>query len=156
MPYELTLAVQVARRGGLEEPRNWWKEHPIGPTIRSNRSPVSYMSGTFPSQKVGSAEEKSTLLSSIQLLRDVIVPFTPTGVARGVSGHTGQRRMACGRDISPFFIRCGVLFHGPPGTGKTLMARVLAASCRSNGKQLFPCEKVQTVCQTGSARQNVN
>ncbi|PFH47155.1 hypothetical protein AMATHDRAFT_77336 [Amanita thiersii Skay4041] len=30
----------------------------------------------------------------------------------------------------------GVLFHGPPGTGKTLMARALAASCRSNGKQI--------------------
>ncbi|KAG8218228.1 AAA-domain-containing protein [Butyriboletus roseoflavus] len=28
----------------------------------------------------------------------------------------------------------GVLFHGPPGTGKTLLARVLAASCRANGK----------------------
>ncbi|KIK70579.1 hypothetical protein GYMLUDRAFT_148547 [Collybiopsis luxurians FD-317 M1] len=30
----------------------------------------------------------------------------------------------------------GVLFHGPPGTGKTLLARALAASCRSNGKQI--------------------
>lgn len=30
----------------------------------------------------------------------------------------------------------GVLFHGPPGTGKTLMARALAASCRSGGKQI--------------------
>ncbi|KAF8632421.1 hypothetical protein AX17_004862 [Amanita inopinata Kibby_2008] len=30
----------------------------------------------------------------------------------------------------------GVLFHGPPGTGKTLMARALAASCRSDGKQI--------------------
>jgi len=33
------------------------------------------------------------LLSSIQLLRDVTVPFTPTGVARGVSGHTGAHRI---------------------------------------------------------------
>ncbi|KAJ7062867.1 AAA-domain-containing protein [Mycena amicta] len=30
----------------------------------------------------------------------------------------------------------GVLFHGPPGTGKTLLARALAASCRSNGRQI--------------------
>jgi ATPase family AAA domain-containing protein 2 len=30
----------------------------------------------------------------------------------------------------------GVLFHGPPGTGKTLLARALAASCRSNGKNI--------------------
>jgi len=30
----------------------------------------------------------------------------------------------------------GVLFHGPPGTGKTLLARALAASCRTNGKQI--------------------
>lgn len=30
----------------------------------------------------------------------------------------------------------GVLFHGPPGTGKTLLARALAASCRSGGKQI--------------------
>ncbi|KIY64424.1 AAA-domain-containing protein [Cylindrobasidium torrendii FP15055 ss-10] len=30
----------------------------------------------------------------------------------------------------------GVLFHGPPGTGKTLLARALAASCRSDGKQI--------------------
>ncbi len=32
----------------------------------------------------------------------------------------------------------GVLFHGPPGTGKTLLARALAASCRSGGRQI--CE----------------
>jgi ATP-dependent 26S proteasome regulatory subunit len=30
----------------------------------------------------------------------------------------------------------GVLFHGPPGTGKTLLARALAASCRTDGKQI--------------------
>jgi SpoVK/Ycf46/Vps4 family AAA+-type ATPase len=30
----------------------------------------------------------------------------------------------------------GVLFHGPPGTGKTLLACALAASCRTNGKQI--------------------
>ncbi|KAF7301025.1 AAA-domain-containing protein [Mycena indigotica] len=30
----------------------------------------------------------------------------------------------------------GVLFHGPPGTGKTLLARALAASCRTNGRQI--------------------
>ncbi|CCH41644.1 putative TAT-binding protein [Wickerhamomyces ciferrii] len=30
----------------------------------------------------------------------------------------------------------GVLFHGPPGTGKTLMARALAASCSSQGRNI--------------------
>lgn len=30
----------------------------------------------------------------------------------------------------------GVLFHGPPGTGKTLLARALAASTRSGGKEV--------------------
>ncbi|KAF8972102.1 hypothetical protein BDZ97DRAFT_1752715 [Flammula alnicola] len=30
----------------------------------------------------------------------------------------------------------GVLFHGPPGTGKTLMARALAQSCRTGGRQI--------------------
>ncbi|KAJ2934730.1 hypothetical protein H1R20_g2371, partial [Candolleomyces eurysporus] len=30
----------------------------------------------------------------------------------------------------------GVLFHGPPGTGKTLLARALAASSRSGGRQI--------------------
>ncbi|CAE6418854.1 unnamed protein product [Rhizoctonia solani] len=30
----------------------------------------------------------------------------------------------------------GVLFHGPPGTGKTLVARALAASSKSNGKNI--------------------
>ncbi|KAF3904682.1 hypothetical protein ABW21_db0208431 [Orbilia brochopaga] len=30
----------------------------------------------------------------------------------------------------------GVLFHGPPGTGKTLLARALANSCKSNGKEI--------------------
>jgi len=30
----------------------------------------------------------------------------------------------------------GILFHGPPGTGKTLLACALAASCRTNGKQI--------------------
>ncbi|KAJ6573905.1 P-loop containing nucleoside triphosphate hydrolase protein [Mycena vulgaris] len=31
----------------------------------------------------------------------------------------------------------GVLRHGPPGTGKTLLARALAASCRTNGRQII-------------------
>ncbi|KIJ14420.1 transketolase [Paxillus involutus ATCC 200175] len=35
------------------------------------------------------AEQKATLQHNIQLLRDVIVLFTATGAARGVSGHTG-------------------------------------------------------------------
>ena len=30
----------------------------------------------------------------------------------------------------------GVLFHGPPGTGKTLLARALAASARSGGREV--------------------
>ncbi|KAF8622849.1 hypothetical protein AX15_006694 [Amanita polypyramis BW_CC] len=34
-------------------------------------------------------EQRSTLLTNIQLLRDIIVLFTATGAARGVSGHTG-------------------------------------------------------------------
>ncbi|KAF8181309.1 transketolase [Pholiota molesta] len=34
-------------------------------------------------------EQRSALLANIQLLRDVIVMFTATGAARGVSGHTG-------------------------------------------------------------------
>ncbi|KAJ7881063.1 thiamine diphosphate-binding protein [Mycena olivaceomarginata] len=34
-------------------------------------------------------QQKSDLLSNIQLLRDAIVFFTATGAARGVSGHTG-------------------------------------------------------------------
>ncbi|KAK7037750.1 hypothetical protein VNI00_010711 [Paramarasmius palmivorus] len=34
-------------------------------------------------------EQKETLKANIQLLRDVIVLFTATGAARGVSGHTG-------------------------------------------------------------------
>src|ERR1700750_2741905 len=37
----------------------------------------------------------------------------------------------------------GVLFHGPPGTGKTLLARALAASCRSNGRQISTFAIVQ-------------
>ncbi|SRR5216684_6367876 len=36
------------------------------------------------------AEQKQTLQHNIQLLRDVIVLFTATGSARGVSGHTGS------------------------------------------------------------------
>ncbi|KAF8729070.1 hypothetical protein AX14_006493 [Amanita brunnescens Koide BX004] len=42
-----------------------------------------------PSKPQLTAEEKSALLSNIQLLRDAIVFFTATGAARGVSGHTG-------------------------------------------------------------------
>ncbi|ESK95901.1 transketolase [Moniliophthora roreri MCA 2997] len=34
-------------------------------------------------------EQRTTLKANIQLLRDVIVLFTATGAARGVSGHTG-------------------------------------------------------------------
>ena len=30
----------------------------------------------------------------------------------------------------------GVLFHGPPGTGKTLLARALASSARSGGREV--------------------
>lgn len=33
----------------------------------------------------------------------------------------------------------GVLFHGPPGTGKTLLARALAASSRSGGRDVGMC-----------------
>lgn len=33
----------------------------------------------------------------------------------------------------------GVLFHGPPGTGKTLLARALAASARSGGREVGEC-----------------
>lgn len=36
----------------------------------------------------------------------------------------------------------GVLFHGPPGTGKTLLARALAASCRSGGRQICECPPI--------------
>lgn len=42
-----------------------------------------------PSKPQLTAEQKSTLLYNIQLLRDAIVLFTATGAARGVSGHTG-------------------------------------------------------------------
>jgi hypothetical protein len=37
-------------------------------------------------------EQRQTLRDNIQLLRDVIILFTSTGAARGVSGHTGQCR----------------------------------------------------------------
>ncbi|KAG1820961.1 thiamine diphosphate-binding protein [Suillus subaureus] len=42
-----------------------------------------------PSKPQLTAEQKSTLLHNIQLLRDALVLFTATGAARGVSGHTG-------------------------------------------------------------------
>ncbi|KXN84860.1 Transketolase-like protein 2 [Leucoagaricus sp. SymC.cos] len=42
-----------------------------------------------PSNPKLTADQKGTLLDNIQLLRDVIVFFTATGAARGVSGHTG-------------------------------------------------------------------
>ncbi|KAH8824825.1 transketolase [Flagelloscypha sp. PMI_526] len=42
-----------------------------------------------PSKKTLSAEDKKILQANIQLLRDVLVLFTATGAARGVSGHTG-------------------------------------------------------------------
>ncbi|KAF9460310.1 transketolase [Collybia nuda] len=42
-----------------------------------------------PSKPTLNQEEKATLLTNIQLLRDAIVLFTATGAARGVSGHTG-------------------------------------------------------------------
>ncbi|KIM39362.1 hypothetical protein M413DRAFT_447293 [Hebeloma cylindrosporum] len=42
-----------------------------------------------PTKPTLTAEQKATLKSNIQLLRDVIVLFTATGPARGVSGHTG-------------------------------------------------------------------
>lgn len=42
------------------------------------------------SSKTLTAEQKATLQANIQFLRDVIVCFTATGAARGVSGHTGM------------------------------------------------------------------
>lgn len=39
----------------------------------------------------------------------------------------------------------GVLFHGPPGTGKTLMARALAASSRSGGRQISKLPTILSV-----------
>ncbi|KAE9391490.1 transketolase [Gymnopus androsaceus JB14] len=42
-----------------------------------------------PSQPQLTDEQRTTLKANIQLLRDVIVFFTATGAARGVSGHTG-------------------------------------------------------------------
>lgn len=70
----------------------------------------------------------------------------------------------------------GVLFHGPPGTGKTLMARALAASCRSGGREICKsspaikevekptppnpqpssCGKAPTVSPNGSAKPSAN
>jgi hypothetical protein len=43
------------------------------------------------SRKQLTDDERTTLKANIQLLRDVIVLFTATGAARGVSGHTGAR-----------------------------------------------------------------
>jgi hypothetical protein len=43
-----------------------------------------------PSKKQLSEEERSTLKANINLLRDILVLFTATGSARGVSGHTGK------------------------------------------------------------------
>ncbi|KII89654.1 hypothetical protein PLICRDRAFT_697529 [Plicaturopsis crispa FD-325 SS-3] len=42
-----------------------------------------------PSKPQLTAEEKSTLLANINLLRDAIILFTATGAARGVGGHSG-------------------------------------------------------------------
>ncbi|KIK57977.1 hypothetical protein GYMLUDRAFT_171585 [Collybiopsis luxurians FD-317 M1] len=42
-----------------------------------------------PSKPQLTEEQRATLKANIQLLRDVIVLFTATGAARGVSGHTG-------------------------------------------------------------------
>ncbi|KAH9997137.1 thiamine diphosphate-binding protein [Russula compacta] len=42
-----------------------------------------------PSNPQLTPQQKQTLKDNIQLLRDVIVLFTSTGAARGVSGHTG-------------------------------------------------------------------
>jgi hypothetical protein len=43
-----------------------------------------------PSKPQLTKEERETLGHNIQLLRDIIVLFTATGSARGVSGHTGE------------------------------------------------------------------
>lgn len=42
-----------------------------------------------PNQPQLTNEQRAVLKANIQLLRDVIVLFTATGAARGVSGHTG-------------------------------------------------------------------
>lgn len=42
-----------------------------------------------PSKPQLTDDQRATLKANIQLLRDVIVLFTATGAARGVSGHTG-------------------------------------------------------------------
>lgn len=49
-----------------------------------------------PKKKQLSEEERSALKSNIQLLRDIVVLFTATGSARGVSGHTGMHQGAIG------------------------------------------------------------
>jgi hypothetical protein len=43
-----------------------------------------------PSNKKLTKEQHADLKANIELLRDVLVLFTATGSARGVSGHTGE------------------------------------------------------------------
>ncbi|KAG5363118.1 putative AAA domain-containing protein [Yarrowia sp. B02] len=89
----------------------------------------------------GIAKKKNAVADTDPLGVDMNIDFTHVG---GLDNHINQlKEMVMLPMMYPEIFKRfnttpprGVLFHGPPGTGKTLLARALAASCSTEGRNI--------------------
>lgn len=89
----------------------------------------------------GVGKKKNAVADTDPLGVDMNIDFTHVG---GLDNHINQlKEMVMLPMMYPEIFKRfnttpprGVLFHGPPGTGKTLLARALAASCSTEGRNI--------------------
>lgn len=89
----------------------------------------------------GIMKKKNVVADTDPLGVDMNIDFTHVG---GLDNHINQlKEMVMLPMMYPEIFKRfnttpprGVLFHGPPGTGKTLLARALAASCSTEGRNI--------------------
>lgn len=111
----------------------------VTPAQTHGADPVQGASGT--PGNLGKIKDKQALADADPLGVDLKVNFDSVG---GLQGHIDQLKEMVSLPLlyPEIFQRFhivpprGVLFHGPPGTGKTLLARALANSVSSEGRNV--------------------